>query len=190
MQLQRATSTNSPSPFSRTRRPERAGTISWRIHEAAAQDTAVNPIPSARKAASATITLLLHCVFVAVCHIIQYYGGYGIVALTFCAVHLSLLLGFYSPPPPGRAVACGVGWWVPSQVHEPFACLLLLAIGLVHYFGVGVIEFRTEKLACTANVEHLVRLHLCVRLQFLRTSVVSSSLATFEPTLVHERAGR
>ena len=208
MQLQRATSIHShPAPMrtnsscrtpaptaeasisTRRKRPERAGTISWRIHEMASREAATSPLPSSHRAISAFITLLTHCVIVTVCHIIQNSGGYGIVSLIFCAVHLSILLGFFSPPPPGRALIGSVGWWVPSQVHEPLASCSLLLIGLVHFLGVGIIEFGTETLECPVDVESLVRSSYAHRSDTLQLSPLPTPSADGR-LRAHRRAKR
>lgn len=106
------------------------------------------------KGVSVALTLLLHCGVAAGLLALQnhgfstYGGGIGILFLAFCGLHLAFLLSFAGPGHPGCILCFGVGYWVPSQVHDPLGCFALNLIGLVHFFGVAVVELQDHTKPC------------------------------------------
>ena len=118
------------------------------------------------KIISIAFRIMLHCGVVAMLLWTQYEnqnlgGGLGIVFLTFAVIHIGMLLGFIGPKAPGRVSRCGLGLWVPDPAHDSFGCLVLLTIGLVHFFGVAVIDLRSQSISCTTvDLESLYAVYI------------------------------
>ena len=139
--------TGASSPSEGAKRSSKA---SWRAGEIAMDShnwsSKIQPLPRFR--ISMVLTFLGHAAVVTFSGLLHWHGGYGLMCTVFCALHLAAIFGFIGPSAPGRAFYGGVGWWVPSQVHEPYWCFTILLIGIIHYFMLGVIEFRVWSYDC------------------------------------------
>ena len=75
----------------------------------------------------------------------------GIISVNVSVAHYALLLGVWGPKP-----GAGGFWWSPSPVHEPFAVMGLLTLGMADYVGLGVISYgQTDASACSDGMNAL-----------------------------------
>ena len=114
------------------------------------------PRTVAHKYASIAVTIALHVAIVALVLLLASRArGLGLMIMVLFAQHLVLLLGFSGPAPPGKEIFRGVGYWVPSPIHEPLGCGILCLIAVTHYFGLGLIEYSKYPAECGVDVSGL-----------------------------------
>ena len=99
------------------------------------------------------LTVSIHVAFVAVYLIGLHEAplGVGIIAVNVSVAHYALLLGLWGPKP-----GDGGFWWTPSPVHEPFAVMSMLTLGLGEFVALAVISYgQTDASGCSGDVTTL-----------------------------------
>ena len=85
----------------------------------------------------------------------------GLSSLQICALHCAFLLGTMNPP---SVLVRWNLWWSPAP--DTYGALLMFAIGIAHFLGVGIVEFgnQTERIdmGSLADLTFVDRLYFCM----------------------------